>query len=576
MKTKSIPEDFRVDELATWDSDPDGEYSIYKVRKRKLTSFEAIDLIREATELEGDDITYAGLKDKQAISTQYVALKNRRIKKRIPGLHTTFIERAKNPLSSKNLLGNKFTIVIRELVPDDAKKAVSHAKQLEKVGLANYYDDQRFGSIRAGQGFVARDMITGDYESALKRLIAVPGHFDPGAELSRKAIIRRYWGQWSTICSKVRGSPNQSILEDLRRYPGDFRTVLDKMPSRLRAVHLLAYQAYLWNEMVGRFLQDRFPPWNLCQSFYSCDRHIFWKDCQAQYERTFKELETLNVPMLNDGTMIKDKFLQNALNQTLRAEGIQQRRLKLKDFRSAFYLEVPRPIMLRPKNLKVSEIDTDDRNKYQKKLTIEFELPPGAYATLVLKRLFKTRDFEEEHKYERSWLGDLNFDHRGQTLRSEEEQPHQKPSRYKTKPEEKKAKAEEKKPKVEKKSKAKSKHKRKDKTPEKILAKQEAQKAEAEGVEANPGGEADKTGDPGLSKAEKKALKRKRKKQEARKIQWKGLGARKERKEKREKNKDKKKPKAKVSLRQKKRKEKRKNKESKQEQSPPKTEDKSE
>lgn len=545
MKTKSIPEDFRVDELASWDSDPNGEYSIYKVRKRKLTSFEAIDLIREATELEGDDISYAGLKDKQAVSTQYVAIKGRRIKNRIPGLHTTFIERAKSPLSSKNLLGNKFTIVIRELTPDDAKKAVRHAEQLEKVGLANYFDDQRFGSIRAGQGFLARDMIIGDYEQAVKRLVAFPGYFDPPAELSRKATIRRYWGQWSTICSKVRGSPNQSILEDLRKHPGNFKTVLDRMPARLRAVHLLAYQAYIWNEMVGRFLQDRFPPFHLCQSFYSCDRHIFWKDCQSEYKRSFEEFEGLQIPLLNESTKIKDRFLKGALEKTLKAEGIEQKRLALKDFKSAFYLEVPRSIMLRPKKLKVSEIETDDRNKYQKKLTLEFELPPGAYATLVLKRLFKTRDLDEEHEYERPWLKDLSFDQRGQMLSDKESSPKKKrPRKPKEQKVEREEKAEEAPTKKKKGRKAKP-----DKTPLKLRA-------------PSPDGQ-DDSEQAKLSKAEKKALKRKRKKQEARKIEWKGLAARKERKEKREKNKEKGKKgdKGKVSLRQKKRKEKRKNKE---------------
>jgi tRNA pseudouridine13 synthase len=586
MKLKTIPEDFRVEELAQWDTDPKGDYSIYKVRKRKLTSFEAIDLIRKATELPGDAVTYAGLKDRQAVTTQYVAVKGRRIKTRIPGLHTTFVERCNSPLSSKNLLGNRFTIVVRDLGTVEANRYKKFGETWADLGLPNYFDDQRFGSIRAGQGFAAREIIRGQYEKALQRLIAIPGLYDPPAEVARKATIRRYWGQWRTIANKVRGSSSQPILQELARCPGDYRNALDRLPGRTRAVHLLAYQAYLWNEIVGRYLQDRFPPRNLCQSFYSCDRHIFWKECQKEHARTFQEFANLKLPMLNENTKSKDKLIQRAIERTLKAEGVPQKSLAMTRLKSAFFLEVERPLVLKPANFVISELGDDERNRGRKKLTLDFELPPGSYATLVLTRIFRTQNFDLDHVIERPWTHLPKFDETGKIIDDADEGDETEGTKKRTRPnkwkrlerkarEEKEGNEQAKSEKVKlgkraKANAAKAKAKAKFDFFDKPKTDAPSTESDAPNPEATGTNKASATGPnaaeetaPGETAAEETAKKRNRKKPNPRKIKWKGLAARKERKATRDQNdkaakNQKKSSKEGRSLRQQKRREKRK------------------
>ena len=243
MKFKDCPEDFRVRELAAWDEVPGGDYRVYRVRKRKLTTFEAIDRIRNHTGATGQSLSYAGLKDRQSISTQHLAIKERDIRGRIPGLRIDLIGRTDAPLSSRNLRGNHFEIVVRDLEPEEAERYCGRAREVIDCGLPNHFDEQRFGAIRAGQGFIARELIQGSYERALQALLAMPGPYDSQAQLARKVTIRRHWGQWPLIAKQVRGSPLQVMLEDLARNPGHFVPVLNRMPARTRAVHLLAYQA---------------------------------------------------------------------------------------------------------------------------------------------------------------------------------------------------------------------------------------------------------------------------------------------------------------------------------------------
>lgn len=404
MKIKNSPEDFRVTELAQWDSHPKGEYRIYKIRKRKLTTLEAVDRIRRDVGVSVDELAYLGLKDRQAITTQYISLKGRDIRNRIPGLHCKFMSRSEQPLTMDKLQGNRFEIVVRGLRHDQCAFFQHRARAVPEMGLPNYFDDQRFGSVRAGQGFPARALLLGQYEDAVKQILAVPGEYDPPAELARKAIIRRFWGNWPLIAKKVRGSQNQQLLEDLARKPGDYRGLFNRMPTRTRAVHMLAYQSYIWNESVGRYLQSLWPEKGLCQSYYAVDRHVFWRlPISGKQWDLVKRLRSTQFPLINHETRPKDPEMRTAIWETLKAEGLQFAHFQMKYVERAFFLEVPRDIVLSPQDLNVSEPEKDDENRGCFKLTLSFSLPPGAYATLVLKRIFKTHPFDSEHILERTW-----------------------------------------------------------------------------------------------------------------------------------------------------------------------------
>ena len=45
-------------------------------------------------------------------------------------------------------------------------------------GFPNYHDEQRFGSARLGKGFIARRLIEGDLNEALKLYMATPAAND--------------------------------------------------------------------------------------------------------------------------------------------------------------------------------------------------------------------------------------------------------------------------------------------------------------------------------------------------------------------------------------------------------------
>src|SRR5436190_7872134 len=74
MKLRRLPEDFAVEELA--DVSPGGgEFALYRLTKRSLGTPEAIEAVLRRWKLPRASVSYGGLKDRHAITRQYVTIR---------------------------------------------------------------------------------------------------------------------------------------------------------------------------------------------------------------------------------------------------------------------------------------------------------------------------------------------------------------------------------------------------------------------------------------------------------------------------------------------------------------------
>ena len=68
------PEDFIVEEIPLYKPTGLGSHTYFAIRKRNLSTFEAIKRIADTLQVNQRDIGYAGLKDKCAITTQVLSV----------------------------------------------------------------------------------------------------------------------------------------------------------------------------------------------------------------------------------------------------------------------------------------------------------------------------------------------------------------------------------------------------------------------------------------------------------------------------------------------------------------------
>jgi tRNA pseudouridine13 synthase len=147
---KNAPEDFVVDEIPAYEPSGEGPHLLIHFRKRNLTTDEAVRTFAGALRVERRDIGVAGLKDKQAVTTQWISVpyaagmedKLLALRGEIEVLRSG---RHGNKLKTGHLKGNVFTIVVRDVDPSEIEDARAALDRIAREGVANAFGAQRFG-----------------------------------------------------------------------------------------------------------------------------------------------------------------------------------------------------------------------------------------------------------------------------------------------------------------------------------------------------------------------------------------------------------------------------------------------
>ncbi len=153
---RQSPESFFVEELPNFQPHPKGRYTIFKVRKLGLSTWEVADILERSF---GARVGYAGLKDKNATAIQYFSLDSTKPQKfRHPKMEILATYKSARPLRLGDLRGNKFVIKIGGAV--SSERVQNALEILAKEGVPNYFGYQRFGSDALRQ---AKALVEGEY-----------------------------------------------------------------------------------------------------------------------------------------------------------------------------------------------------------------------------------------------------------------------------------------------------------------------------------------------------------------------------------------------------------------------------
>lgn len=140
---------FVVEEIPLYPFSGKGEHLILKIRKKDLSTFDLLSIISKKLNIKKLDIGYAGLKDKDALSIQYISI-NKKLAKNIESLELENIKILDSTLHNNkikigHLKGNKFYIRIKKLNKINANKIQNTIKIILDSGMPNYFGFQRFG-----------------------------------------------------------------------------------------------------------------------------------------------------------------------------------------------------------------------------------------------------------------------------------------------------------------------------------------------------------------------------------------------------------------------------------------------
>lgn len=390
MKVKVRPEDFVVEEVLAAPVLPQpAAFRVYRLRKRTWDTFDLVPVLARRLGVASGDVSLGGIKDRHGDTTQHLAVPNR------PGLPDTINEKnysleslgySRQPLSAKGTRGNRFQIVLRDIPPARAEAVRSAAATAGRDGFPNYYDDQRFGSARHGRGFMGKWIFLGERERAL-RLFFEPSRWDPARERVLKAAVLDNWGRWHRVLEQSFG-PYRKVLDVLATegFDQSFTRALGAIDGERLLMVLNAYQSYLFNEILSRRLARLESEHGLIvrRHRYLAGDMLFPESLPPGLR---DELAALRLPVPAFDSEVDDPLTRQILGEVLAAEGIRLEQLRVRKLPGLSIHAVDRPAWVLPEGLAAAAPEPDELYPDRRRITLEFFLPRGAYATVLIKRL---------------------------------------------------------------------------------------------------------------------------------------------------------------------------------------------
>ncbi|RME78366.1 tRNA pseudouridine(13) synthase TruD [Candidatus Woesearchaeota archaeon] len=209
MQLKAIPADFIVEEESILPEQSNGPFHYFRLTKTNYDWYKVQNLLCKVFSCSPKDIGIAGIKDKNAITTQIISIRTRkpfavqRFKHK--DIQLEYLHAGSEPIKRGFLKGNRFTLVVRGV----------HKKPLYRDWFINYFDDQRFSKNNITIGLC---LLKQEYEAACELL------------------------------------KNETLTEFLGKRPRDYVGALKKLPYSLLTFYAHAVQSAIFNEYVSSLL----------------------------------------------------------------------------------------------------------------------------------------------------------------------------------------------------------------------------------------------------------------------------------------------------------------------------------
>ena len=418
---RRTPEDFRVEELSSsafsaslspeWI--PSNPFAAYRLEKTSLATPDALGFIARDLRIPRAAVSAAGLKDRHAVTSQVITIDSAAMRGPAPrwaeGDHWRMVRLGFVPRAADHtaIAANRFTLVVRaldkrqsdEMVrratllamtdggPDgsDAGGAARGHDPVSSLLFVNYFGDQRFGSARHGEGFVGRALIEGDFEKALRLAIGTPARKDSGPTRALTRALATHWGDWNAALSAFGRMPERSAVETLAR-GGSFMDAFAALPKFTQEICVEAYQSHLWNA-IARELAHALSE-TVTQSAFEAE-DIFGPLIFPRAAAITPVFREMGIPMPSPRAIMPE-CLSEIVAGILADEGVALEQLRIPGLARPYFGGGDRPFIARARQVSISPPEPDEYaggGPARLACKVSFELPRGAYATVLLRAL---------------------------------------------------------------------------------------------------------------------------------------------------------------------------------------------
>ena len=381
--------------------------------KRNWDTFIALRNIAKQLGVDQGQIQIAGIKDAKAVTAQHITVENSSMedasKVNFKEIEIRPVGYVRDKLSPYYLLGNNFTISIKNIEYSElavAKLITETASSLDALGgIPNFFGHQRFGTTRPITHLVGKAIVEGDFEEAAMLFLAKPSvHEHPSSRRTRAELqsTRDFKLALQNFPKQLRFE--RFMLWHLLEKTDDFVGAFRRLPVKLQALFVQAYQSYLFN----RFLSER------VKNGFSLNKAEIG-DYVVNVERSglpmfhtvkFTDSENLSEvnKLVNAGRMqvalpligVKQRLSQGVMEQIerqiLEEENVETRNFRVNGVREMNRRGGLRAVATPVRSFKLHGVSASATKKRTHRADLSFMLLRGSYATLFLREIMKPSD----------------------------------------------------------------------------------------------------------------------------------------------------------------------------------------
>jgi tRNA pseudouridine13 synthase len=391
-RLRAAPEDFLVEEIPKPDKGGEGgPYLICLLTKKNWELQHAVKEIAKRLGMSHRRIGWAGTKDRNAITRQWISLYNvtpeQVLNVQLKDIALEPVKQVNEQLSLGDLLGNKFDLVIRECEAADLAAQVNGINETVLAGLPNYFGIQRFGAIRPVTHKVGEWILRSDYEQAVMTYVGqeFPGEPDH-IKAARTAYLQTRDAETALHTLPVHMSYERAMLHYLAGHPEDYGGALQVLPPKLLSMFVSAFQSYLFNLA----LSQRFDDGHTLTGPVEGDRLLFANGRTDTVTRDNMHAVSLHIGRGRCSIALfmpgREPFGTQSYGERTTAALLEKQGITAENFASAStFVRTKFDGAWRPVALKTAiESSVDGAS-----VRLKFTLPPGHYATTVCREFMK-------------------------------------------------------------------------------------------------------------------------------------------------------------------------------------------
>lgn len=344
FKLKTLPSDFIVEEIApdktvlerdktyAFDEKSKGKFLHFILEKENRDTLEVLDEIACQLHASREILSIAGMKDKQAITSQlasaYRIKKEQLAKLKIRGIKLIPRGYSDRKVFLGNLWGNRFTIVTRDIaMKKDALKAFLESRVSRMNGVfPNYFGEQRFGEDK-GTSEIGKLILKSDFKAAAE------------------TCAKRY----------------RESRAHLKKHPKDHIGAIKRLPLKLQKMFIHAVQAEIFNSALDELLKQKS------------------QDIDAK----------IPLPGYTFSSRIFTSETDRLIDEILAKEGLAPEMFRVKELPEIASEGELRRAFEKFHDFKIIAIGADEIHAKKTKAVAQFALKKGCYATVFLEWLFK-------------------------------------------------------------------------------------------------------------------------------------------------------------------------------------------